>query len=202
MGNYCGPKVRLSRSLGVPIAETPKHLNLKRNTRPGMHGFRPARRTLFGRQLLEKQKLAAYYNLRDTQFRRYLEKAAKSKTNTPEKLQELLETRLDNTIRRAGWARTIWQARQMVAHGHFYVNGRRVDKPGFGVSPGDVITVKESSKPYVKRCAESCEDVLVPGWIVVDPAKQEIIVQRLPLPEDVRLPFEVNYSMVIEYYTR
>lgn len=202
MGNYCGPKVRLSRSLGVPIAETPKHLNPKRTTRPGMHGFRPARRTLYGRQLSEKQKLAAYYNIRDTQLRLYMGKASKSKTNTPEKLQEMLECRLDNVIRRAGWARTIWQARQLVSHGHFYVNGRRVDRPGFSVDAGDVITVKDSSKAYVKSCAESCQDVLVPAWITVDSSKPEVQVQRKPIPEDVRLPFEVMYSMVIEYYTK
>ncbi len=202
MGNYCGPKVRLSRSLGVPVAETPKHLNLQRSTRPGMHGFRPARRTLYGRQLLEKQKLAAYYNIRNTQLRHYMEKASKSKANTFEALQLLLETRLDNVIRRIGWARTIWQARQLVAHGHFLVNGRRVDRPGFAVSTGDVITVKDSSKPYIKACAESSSEAVLPAWLSTEMNKIEGQVLRMPTPEDIRLPFEIEFSAVIEFYTR
>jgi small subunit ribosomal protein S4 len=202
MGNYCGPKVRLSRSLSVPIAETPKHINMKRTTRPGMHGYRPARRTLYGRQLAEKQKLALYYNIRDGQFRRYMQKAVQSKVNTPEALQEMLETRLDNVIRRLGWARTIWQARQMVSHGHFKVNGRRVDRPGYGVSPGDAITTKDSSKPYVKQCIAECTEAVVPAWLQPDNEKCEAQVLRVPTPEDVRLPFEVDYTPVIELYTR
>jgi len=202
MGNYSGPKVRLSRSLGVPIAETPKHLNLKRTTRPGMHGFRPARRTLYGRQLAEKQKLAFYYNVRNAQLRRYMQKAVKSSKNTPDALQEMLETRLDNVIRRLGWARTIWQARQMVSHGHIYVNGRKVDRPAYPVEPGDRITAKESSKAYVRSCAQSTEDVFIPAWLEGDSEKCEARVLRLPTPEDVRLPFELNYSLIIEFYTK
>jgi len=202
MGNYCGPKVRLSRSLGVPIAETPKHINLKRTTRPGQHGFRPVRRTLYGRQLAEKQKLAFYYNIRNTQLQRYLVQASKSKMNSQEALQQLLESRLDNVIRRCGWARTIWQARQLVAHGHFLVNGKKVDRPGLSVEPGDMINVKDKSKAFVKACAEMSADAVVPGWLTVDTAKGEAQVTRLPNPEDVRLPFEVDYAKVIEFYTR
>ena len=202
MGNYCGPKVRLSRSLSVPIAETPKHINLKRSTRPGMHGYRPARRTLYGRQLAEKQKLAFYYNIRNAQLSRYMEKAVNSKVNTPEALQEMLETRLDNVIRRVGWARTIWQARQLVSHGHFKVNGRRVDRPGFCVNPGDMITVKDSSKSYIKDCIAACTEAVVPAWVTPDNDKCEAQVTRLPTPEDVRLPFEIDYSLIVELFTR
>jgi len=117
-------------------------------------------------------------------------------------LQQLLETRLDNVIRRAGWARTIWQARQLVSHGHFLVNGHKVDKPGYGVSANEIITVKDKSKALVKSCAESCSEALVPAWLNVDNGKWEIQVIRLPMPEDVRLPFEIEYSKVIEFYTR
>ena len=202
MGNYCGPKVRLSRSLGVPIAETPKHINMKRTTRPGMHGYRPARRTLYGRQLAEKQKLALYYNIRSAQLRRYMQAAVQSKVNTPEALQEMLETRLDNAIRRLGWTRTIWQARQLVSHGHLKVNGRRVDRPGYGVIAGDVIAVKESSKPYVKQCIASCTEAVVPSWLTPDNDKCEARVVRMPAPEDVRLPFDIDYSLIVELYTR
>ncbi|HSW44898.1 MAG TPA: 30S ribosomal protein S4 [Phycisphaerae bacterium] len=202
MGNYCGPKVRLSRSVGAPIAETPKHTNMKRTTRPGMHGYRPARRTLYGRQLAEKQKLAMYYNIRNTQLRLYMTKAVQSKVNTPEALQEMLEARLDNVVRRLGWARTIWQARQLVSHGHLKVNGRRVDRPGYSVTAGDQITVKDSSKPYIKQCIASCTEALVPAWLQPDNERCEAQALRMPTPEDVRLPFEIDYTQVVEFYTR
>ncbi len=202
MGNYCGPKVRLSRSLSVPIAETPKHINMKRTTRPGMHGYRPARRTLYGRQLAEKQKLALYYNIRNAQLRRYMTTAVQSKVNTPEALQGMLETRLDNVIRRLGWARTIWQARQLVSHGHMKVNDRRVDRPSYGVTAGDTITVKDSSKAYVKSCIAACTEGVVPAWLQPDNERCEAQVLRMPAPEDVRLPFEIEYSLVVELYTR
>ena len=202
MGGYNGPKLKLSRSVGVPIAETVKHTNPRRTSRPGMHGFRPARRSLYGRQLTEKQKLAYYYNVRDRQLRLYMAKATKDKRSTPDALSELLETRLDNTLRRLGWARTIWQARQLVNHGHIQVNGRRVDIPSFQVSAGDTISVKDASKELVKRCLDSVEERLTPGWLSSDDAKLEGKVERLPFPEDVRLPFDIEYSLVIEYYTR
>jgi len=202
MGGYIGPKVRLSRSVGVPIAETSKHTNPRRASRPGMHGFRPARRSLYGKQLTEKQKLAFYYNVRDKQLRLYMAKATRSKRSTPEALQEILETRLDNVLRRLGWARTIWQARQLVNHGHIQVNGRRVDIPSFHVSTGDVITVKDKSKGLVKRSLESVEERVIPAWLSSDDARLEGKVERMPFPEDVRLPFEMTYSLVIEYYTR
>jgi small subunit ribosomal protein S4 len=202
MGGYIGPKLKLSRSVGVPIAETSKHTNPRRTSRPGMHGFRPARRSLYGRQLTEKQKLAYYYNLRDRQLRLYMAKATRSKRPTPDALSEQLETRLDNTLRRLGWARTIWQARQLVNHGHIQVNGRRVDVPSFHVSAGDIITAKEKSKELVRKCMESVEERLIPGWLASDDAKLEGKVERMPFPEDVRLPFDVEYSLVIEFYTR
>jgi len=202
MGNYIGPKVRITRRLGVPICETNKHLNPKRPNRPGMHGFRRGRPSLYGRQLAEKQKIAFYYNVRDTQLRHYMEKASTTKKDNVTALTELLETRLDNAVRRLGWARTIWQARQAVAHGHFFVNGRKVDRPSYNLKVGDVISVREKSQKFVKGCAETCEGPLPPEWLQVEENKLEGRVVRLPVPEDVRLPFEVEYGLVVEYYGR
>lgn len=202
MGNYTGPKVRLSRRLGVPIAETAKHLNPRRPNRPGMHGYRRGRPSLYGRQLAEKQKIACYYNMRDGQLRRYLAMASKSRRDTAAAVQELLETRLDNVVRRLGWARTIWQARQAVTHGHFFVNGRKVNRPSFRVGPGDVVTVRDRSKKFVKDCAETCEGPLAPEWLSADENKLEGRVVRMPTPEDIRLPFEIEYGLIIEYYGR
>ena len=202
MGNYCGPKVRLTRRVGVPIAETAKHLNPRRPNRPGQHGYRRGRPSLYGRQLAEKQKIAFYYNMRDGQLRTYMSLARHSRRDTKAAFQELLETRLDNVVRRMGWARTIWQARQAVAHGHFQVNGRRVDRPSFRVSDGDVVAVKDRSKQFINDCAEVCEGPLPPEWLNVDEKKLEGRVVRMPSPEDVRLPFEVEFGLIIEYYGR
>ncbi|MCG3138994.1 MAG: 30S ribosomal protein S4 [Phycisphaerae bacterium] len=202
MGNYCGPKVRLSRSVGAAIAETPKHVSPRKANRPGMHGYRRARQTLYGRQLVEKQKVAFYYNIRNTQMRHYVAAASHSKKDASVALQEFLESRLDNVVRRLCWARTIWQARQMVTHGHFLINGRRVDVPSLRVKEGDVISVKEKSKMFVKNSAASSEGPLPPEWLSLDENKMEARVTRLPLPEDVRMPFEPNFNMIIEFYTR
>ena len=150
MGTYHGPKVRLTRRAGAPVAETPKHTNVRRPTRPGMHARRRTRTSLYGEQLAEKQKLCAYYNIRDRQFTRHIEQAQAKPGSTTDALQQILESRLDNVIRRLRWARTIWQARQMVAHGHFYVNGHKVDIASYQVSPGEEITVKPGSEPFVR----------------------------------------------------
>jgi small subunit ribosomal protein S4 len=202
MGNYTGPKVRLTRRLGVPIAETNKHLNPKRPNKPGMHGFRRGRPSLYGRQLAEKQKIAFYYNIRDKQLRHYMEKAASSKKDTVAALTELLEARLDNVVRRLGWARTVWQSRQAVAHGHFFVNGRKVDRPSYNLRVGDTVTVRERSQKFVKACAETCEGPLPPEWLEVEDGKLEGRMVRLPAQEDARYPFEVEYGLVVEYYGR
>src|SRR5437764_11533074 len=110
MGRYTGPKVRLSRRVGVPIADTPKHTG-KELTLPGMHGYRGRRNTEYGIRLTEKQKLRFYYGLLEKQFRRYMDIAKKSKGNTANSMMQILETRLDNVLRRMGVGRTIWATR-------------------------------------------------------------------------------------------
>ena len=124
MGRYLGPKVRLSRRLGVAIADLPKH-NKAEFVAPGMHGARSQRLSEYGVRLREKQRLKAHYSVLEKQFRRYMATAKKAKGNTAVTLLQLLETRLDNTIRRLGVVRTIWAARQLVSHGHVKVNSRK-----------------------------------------------------------------------------
>lgn len=201
MGHYTGPKVRLSRRVGAPVCETQKHIN-RRETRPGMHGFRRGRQTLYGLQLAEKQKIAYYYDVRDKQMRKYMSRASKGKTKADEALQQMLESRLDNIVRRAGWARTIWQARQMVAHAHFEVNGKKVDIPSYHCKPGDIVTVREKSQAFVKNVAQTAEAVTTLEWLTVDENALKATVNRLPALEEVRLPFEVDYAKIIEFYTR
>src|ERR1700761_6422471 len=139
MGRYTGPKVKLSRRCQVPIADSPKHTK-EELTLPGMHGYRGRRNTEYGVRLTEKQKLRFHYGMLEKQFRRFLDIAKKSKGNTANSMMQLLETRLDNVIRRLGVGKTIWAARQIVAHGHVLVNGRKTDIASFRVKPGDVIT--------------------------------------------------------------
>ncbi|MGB0715440.1 MAG: 30S ribosomal protein S4, partial [Phycisphaerae bacterium] len=110
MANYCGPKVRLTRKLGVPICETSKHVKPRNPNRPGMHVRRKGKMKVYGAQLMEKQKIASYYNVSNKQLRRYMHEASINRRNTIVVFQELLERRLDNMIRRASWCRTIWQA--------------------------------------------------------------------------------------------
>src|SRR5215208_7100855 len=154
MGRYTGPKVRLSRRVGVPIADIPKHTG-KELSLPGMHGFRGRRQTEYGVRLTEKQKLRFHYCVQEKQFRRYLTAAKKSKGNTASSMLQLLEMRLDNVVRRIGAGRTIWAARQLVAHGHVLVNGRKTDIASFAVSAGDVITFKEKIHKLLRETMES-----------------------------------------------
>lgn len=205
MARYYGPKVRLSRSLEVPIAETPKHVTGRRQKRPGCHGHRRrVRLSLYGLQLREKQKIASYYNVRDSQLRRYAEQAQSSKQPSPQALVEILESRLDNVIRRLHWARTIWQARQMVVHGHLLVNGQKVDIPSRRVKSGDFITVRKRSYPFVQKCTEAAQGIgfRIPDWLSVDPHRLEATVLCSPQFEQVLLPCEVDYGNIIEFYTR
>ncbi len=200
MGSYHGPKVRLSRRSGAPIAEVPKHLKREKLTRPGMHGRTRPRQTLYAEQLAEKQKLSEFYNIRDTQMSRYVRSSGSSDT-----LTQRLESRLDNVIRRAKWARSIWQAREMVSHAHFLVNGRKANMPAIELKAGDKITVKEVSKEFLKRCIAEAEEIGAqqpPSWMIVDKEGLAIAINHLPQVDEVKYPFEVDYSKVIEYYTR
>jgi small subunit ribosomal protein S4 len=197
MARYLGPKVRLSRRVGVPIADVPKHTKGEL-TIPGVHGFRGRRSTEYGLRLTEKQKLRFHYCVGEKQFRRFLGQAQKSKGNTGDSMVQLLETRLDNVCRRLGVARTIWAARQMVVHGHVLVNGKKVDRPSYSVAPGMVITFKEKVVKLIRENMESMPGHNVSGWIEFNPAKLEAKILALPKTEDV--PFGINMNLIIELY--
>ncbi len=134
----------------------------------------------------------------EKQFRRFLTIAKKSKGNTGNTLIQLLETRLDNVIRRLGAARTIWAARQVVAHGHVLVNGRKTDIPSFIVKPGDTITFQEGIHKVLRDNMEMMAGHNVPNWLEWNPAQLAAKINALPIPEDV--PFEVNMNLIIEFY--
>jgi len=169
-----------------------------------MHGRRRGRQSLYGEQFMEKRKLTAYYDVRDRQFTRYIKQAQTASGSSVTALQRILETRLDNVIRRLHWARTIWQAHLMVSHGHIYVNGRKVDRPSYAVQPGDKITVKPGSEPFVREAIAAAQDVAsnIPQWLTVDDENLVASIVRLPEPDEIRLPFEIDFTKVIELYTR
>ena len=198
MARYLGPKVKLSRKVGVPIADLPKHTAKRQLTPPGMHGYRGRRLRDYGVRLNEKQKLRFHYNVLERQFRRHLAEATRRTGNTGELLLQILERRLDNVIRRAGFARSIWAARQMVAHGHVLVNGRKVDRPSFQVDVGDKITIKPRLHTVVRDAMESMVGHIVPGWIEVTPAELTAAVAALPTSDQI--PFDVNTNLIVEFY--
>ena len=197
MARYTGPKVRLSRRVGVPIADIPKHTS-KELQLPGQHGYRGRRNTEFGIRLIEKQKLRYHYGLLEKQFRLTMDKARGSKGNTATVFIQLLERRLDNVVRRLGCARTIWEARQLVSHGHVLVNGKKVDIPSFSVEPGMEISFKEKRKELIRENIESMAGLDVPSWLEFNPNGLTAKIVALPVPEDV--PFEVNMNLIIEFY--
>ena len=197
MGRYLGPKVRLSRRVGVPIADIPKHTG-KELQIPSMHGYRGRRNTEYGVRMAEKQKLRFHYSILEKQFRRFMSIAQKTKGNTGEALIQLLERRLDNVCRRLGVARTIWAARQLVVHGYVLINGKKLDRPSYVVKPGDVITFKEKVQKLLRENMESNPGHNVPGWAEWNPAQLTAKINALPKQGDV--PFEVNMNLIIEFY--
>lgn len=198
MANYTGPKVKLSRRVGVPIADIPKHTAKRQLNPPGMHGFRGRRLRDYGIRLNEKQKLRYHYNVLERQFRGYMAKASTTKGNTGEVLMRLLEQRLDNVIRRMGWGRTIWAARQIVNHGHVLVNGRKTDIASFRVSIGDEITLKPGIQKIVRENMETMPGHNVPGWLMFDPSTLTAKVTADPTTEEI--PFDVNMNLIVEFY--
>lgn len=198
MARYTGPKLKLSRRVGAPIADSPKHTSKRALTFPGMHGYRGRRLRDYGIRMNEKQKLKFHYSVLEKQFRRYMEQGSAMKGNTGDMLLQLLERRLDNVVRRAGLSRTIWGARQLVAHGHVLVNGRKTDRPSFSVSVGDVITFKAKGQKLAKEAMESLAGFEVPGWIELNPAEMKVRIVALPTTDQI--PFDVNTNLIIEFY--
>lgn len=198
MARYTGPKLKLSRRVGTPIVDTPKHTSKRQLQANGMHGFRGRRLRDYGVRLNEKQKVKYHYCVQEAQFRRILDEAGRRPGNTGDLLMQLLERRLDNVVRRAGLARTIWAARQLVVHGHVRVNGKKVDRPSYVVKVGDVITLKEKVQKLGKEAMESLAGLEVAGWIEFNPAEMTIKVVAMPTTDQI--PFDVNTNLIVEFY--
>ena len=200
MATYTGPKVRLSRQLGVAISDNPKHLNTRRlDTPPGGTAKRMRRLSDYGVRLREKQKLRYYYNVQEKQLRRYMKEAIRRKGNTGENLIEILERRLDNVIRRMNFGRSIWQARQTVNHGHILVNGSKVDIPSYQVRAGDVVTVKEKAKENIERNVELMGGESTYEWMALD--RSSLTITITDKPKGAQHPFDVHLGMIVEFYS-
>jgi small subunit ribosomal protein S4 len=174
----------------------------QRNLAPGMHGWRRGRNSEYAVRLREKQKVKRYYGLLEKQFGRYFVEAARLKGNTGERLLQLLERRLDNAIYKLNFAPSRKAARQLIAHGHVYVNGRKVDIADYTVKIGDKITLKASEKSLkkVKEQLESNPNFTTQSWLQLDRAKPEATVVALPGREDVQIP--VEEQLVVEFSSR
>ncbi len=176
----------------------------RRGYAPGQHGQQQARKKVseYGTQLREKQKARRIYGLLEKQFRNYFEKAERQKGITGENLLVLLERRLDNVVYRLGFASSRTQARQLVRHGHYAVNGHRVDIPSFLVKAGDVVTVAEASKeaPIIKEMAEGLATKSVPAWLELNAAGMSGKVQRYPTREEIDVPVQEHF--IVELYSR
>lgn len=195
------PVLKRCRSLGLD----PIYLGIdKKSTRGAANGRRPGKKSEYALQLREKQKAKFIYGVLEKPFRNYYEKAKQQKGQTGPNLMILLERRIDNVVFRAGFARTRAEARQMVDHKYFTVNGKNVNIPSILVKAGDVIEVKEKAKDHAKNRFEQIFDVtggrLIPAWLESDQEGLKIEVKELPKREDIDVP--VDEMLIVELYSK
>ncbi|MGH3762900.1 30S ribosomal protein S4 [Actinophytocola sp.] len=201
MARYTGPATRKSRRLKVDLVGGDRAFE-RRPYPPGQHGRGRIKESEYLLQLQEKQKARYTYGVLEKQFRRYYEQAARTKGKTGEALLQLLESRLDNVVYRAGLARTRRQARQLVSHGHFLVNGKKVNVPSYQVSKFDIIDVKPKSLntlPFV-AAKESFGDRPIPGWLQIVQQNLRILVHQLPERAQIDVP--VQEQLIVEFYSK
>lgn len=174
----------------------------RRGYAPGQHGQRKSKQTEYGMQLREKQKAKRIYGVLESQFRKYYDMAVKKKGVTGNNLLQILETRLDNVVYRLGFGTSRKEARQLVLHEHFTVNGKKVNIPSYLIEVGDVIQLKDKSKKSdkFKAVVESTSSKVVPKWLEVDADKFEGKVIALPEREDIDL--EIQDHLIVELYSR
>ncbi len=205
MARYLGPRTRKSRRLGQLLDDNKSKYFDRRPYPPGEHGRRRGRRSNdsdYLHQLREKQKMRQIYGVLERQFRRYYKEAARLQGITGDNLLQILECRLDNVVYRSGLARTRPQARQLVNHGHFQVNGQKVDIPSYRVRAGDKVTVKPKSREIIviRHAADTAGDRRVPEWLEV--SLDERRVQVIDVPSRTQIDTAVREQLVVELYSR
>ncbi len=203
MARYTGPRLKVARSLGTNVIYHPRLDGEKSRlaSAPGVHGKSRKKLSDYGIRLKEKQKLKAYYGVLEKQFRRYVEKAFAKKGVTGDNLVISLEVRLDNMAFRMGFARSLRQARQMVSHGHFLVNNKKVNIPSYSCKPGDVISLREKS-----RKTEMFNEVFQNGPIFklnyIQRDVESFSAKLVEWPTRSDVPVEIHDSFIIEFYAR
>lgn len=212
MAKYRGPVCRLCRREGEKLflkgnrCFTPKCAFERRGYAPGQHGkssqFRRKRDSDYNRQLRAKQKARRIYGIMERQFRRYYEVSLQRRGLTGLNLLQILESRLDNVVYRLGYASSRAQARLLVTHGHFAVNGRRTDVPSMLVSPSDVVAVREGSlrRPYFNELPDFAKDRNIPAWL--DRDLKNLSGSVLRLPERSEIDGNMQEQLIVEYYSR
>jgi small subunit ribosomal protein S4 len=206
MARHRGPVGKLERRLGIDLglkgerAAAGKSALERRPYPPGEHGRSFRRLSDYGKQMREKQRAKHFYGLRERQFRRVFDRAARGEGVTGDELLRLLERRLDNVLARLGLASTRRQARQIVSHGHVTVNGRRVDIPSYEVAPGDVVAIVAAAP--VQELARQASELVseVPPWLLVDHEALTGRVVREPRRDEIRIA--IDPQPIVELYSR
>jgi small subunit ribosomal protein S4 len=199
--NYTGPKVKLSRKIGVNITPKAGKYATKKPYPPGQHGpnKRRGKQSDYGKQLMEKQRLRLQYNVSEKQMSNYYAKAAKMTGNTADFLVQLLETRLDTVLFRSGIARSLYQAKQLISHGHVKVNGKKVNISSFQVKANDAILLKEKSR-NLSDVQDNIRNTNSPAYIEV--SKVDFSAKLLYVPAVSEIPVQCETSLVVEFYSR
>jgi len=206
MARYTDPSCRLCRREGQKLflkgerCYSTKCSMEKRSFPPGQHGQGRKKVSEYGLQLREKQKAKRFYGLQEAQFRNTFDKASRKTGITGENLLIMLETRLDNVVFRLGFASSRKEARQLVTHGHFQVNGKKVDIPSYTVSVGDVIKIKEKSTNSPKFNEIKEMSITVPAWVSVDVEKLEGKIVAMPVRDDIDTP--IAEHLIVELYSK
>jgi len=200
MARYTGPTNKLFRNFGVKDLSNRKLTSSMRQTASGQHGAARKKLSDYALHLKEKQKIRLTYLVNEKQFAKYYHKAAGKKGVTGTILLQILESRLDNVLFRAGFGITRKQSRQIVNHGHVLVNGKKVDIPSYLVKPGDEITIRQRSQEFIKTVIESIDLALNPAWITIDDKALKITYDRIPEREELDPDFKEQ--LVIEYYSK
>lgn len=208
MARYTGAVCRLCRREGQKLflkgerCYSDKCSVSKRQYAPGQHGQSRKKLSEYGIQLREKQKARRYYGVLESQFAKYFEMAEKKKGITGENLLQILESRLDNVVYRLGFAVSRPEARQLVKHGHFTVNGKKVDIPSYLIKEGDVIAIKEGSRSLakIKAVLEQTDGKVIPEWLDLDKNTSQAKVLRLANREDIDL--DIAEHLIVELYSK
>ena len=200
MARYTGPTNKLFRNYGVKDLSNRKLTSSMRQTASGQHGAVRKKLSEYAIHLNEKQKIRLTYLVSEKQFAKYYNTAARKKGVTGTILLQILESRLDNVLYRAGFGVTRKQTRQIVNHGHVTVNGKKVDIPSYLLKAGDVVAVKAKSSNYLKSVMEMIDLSCAPNWITVDKDELKITFDRLPNRDELDPDFKEH--LVIEYYSK